>query len=148
MANVLWMIVDDNLELQAVLTAMCKMWGIEPIAFGDGDAAMAWLDTIAAGAYQGLLPEVALLDVRLPGESGPNIGARIRAIPRLSHTAIILMSAYWMSSTDKQETVALCQADLMLDKPLPDMDVLRQMIEGTIAKRRAPTTPDEQAPSP
>ena len=147
MAKTLWMIVEDNLELQTVLSAMCEMWDVQPIVFSDGNAAIAWLDVIATGAYQGPLPDVALLDVRLPGESGPNIGARLRAIPSLGRTAVILMSAYWMSSSNKQETLALCQADLMLDKPLPDMDILRQMIEESVAKRHATVPPEDETPS-
>ncbi len=144
----MWIIVEDDLELQEVLRAMCRMWGVEPLAFTDGDEAAAWLERVAGGGYDGPIPEAALLDVRLPGESGPNIGARIRAIPRISDIAIILMTAYWMSSGDRRQTIELCQADLMLDKPLPDMDILRQRIEEVIAKRRAAaasasTSPDD-----
>lgn len=143
----MWMIVEDDLELLDVLRAMCDMWGVQSITFSDGDAAMAWLASVAIGAYDGALPEAALLDVRLPGESGPNIGARIRAIPAMSEVAIVLMSAYWMSSSDRRQAIELAEADLMLDKPLPDMDILRQMIEDAIARRRARIPPNNHAPS-
>lgn len=147
MGTPVWLIVEDDLELLEVLRAMCRLWGVEPLTFADGDEAVAWLEAVASGGYGGPLPEAALLDVRLPGESGPNIGARIRAIPALSDVAILLMTAYWMSSGDRRETIALCKADRMLDKPLPDMDDLREIIAETVAGRRAAAPPDAQAPS-
>lgn len=59
------MVVEDEPDIYEVLLAMFEMWGIEGVAFVDGEEAIAWIDDVDNGRFQGELPELALLDIRL-----------------------------------------------------------------------------------
>src|SRR5690606_39918312 len=97
------MVVEDEPDIYEVLLAMFEMWGIEGVAFVDGEEAVAWIDEVDRGEFEGELPELALLDIRLPGSiSGPMVGERLRKSPILQHSAIVLSTAYRLS--DRKST--------------------------------------------
>ena len=60
-------VVEDEPDIYEVLLAMFEMWGIDGVAFVDGDEAVAWIDDVDSGRYRGELPELALLDIRCRG---------------------------------------------------------------------------------
>ncbi|MFZ4828896.1 MAG: response regulator [Phototrophicaceae bacterium] len=79
-----WMVVEDEPDIYEVLLAMFGMWGIDGVAFVDGEEAIEWIEDVDCGRYQGELPELAMLDIRLPGSvSGIEIGERLRKSPIL-----------------------------------------------------------------
>src|SRR5450432_1096256 len=88
------MVVEDEPDIYDVLLAMFEVWGIEGIAFVDGAEAVSWLDDVDKGTSSAELPELAILDIRLPELSGPEVGARIRGSERLGKIAIVLITAY------------------------------------------------------
>ena len=88
------MVVEDEPDIYDVLLAMFELWGIEGVAFVDGGEAISWIDAVDEGRVHGDLPELAILDIRLPEASGPEVGNRIRKSTKLQNIAIVLITAY------------------------------------------------------
>lgn len=138
-----WMVVEDEPDIYEVLLAMFEMWGIEGVAFVDGEEAVSWIDDVDNGRFQGELPELALLDVRLPGKIlGPMVGERLRKSPVLGQMAIVLTTAYKLATEQEKEVIATAGADQLIYKPLPKFNELQRLLETVIAKRRAKMPPD------
>ncbi len=140
-----WMVVEDEPDIYELLLAMFEIWGIQGVAFVDGPEAVAWVEDVDQGRVRGELPEVALLDVRLPQLSGPEVAQRLRQSARLGQIGIVLITAYRLSPEQEKNVIAEAQADLLLFKPLPALAELREMIEGVIVKRKQ-AVPDPQPP--
>jgi len=130
------MVVEDEPDIYELLLAMFEIWGIRGVAFVDGPEAVAWVDDVDQGRVRGELPEVALLDVRLPQLSGPHVAQRLRRSSRLGQIGIVLITAYRLSPDDEKLVMAEAQADLLLFKPLPSLAELREMIERVIVRRK------------
>lgn len=131
------MVVEDEPDIYEVLLAMFEMWGIEGVAFVDGEEAVAWIEDVDNGRFKGELPELALLDIRLPGEiNGIEVGRRLRESKILGKIAIVLTTGYAMEAENKEEAMKVTQADLWLPKPLPKFNELQGTLESVIAKRR------------
>jgi len=132
-----WMVVDDEPDIYDVLVTMFQLWGIDGVAFVDGAEAVQWVDSVDAGAYTGELPELAILDIRLPSVEGHHVAARIRRSPKLGDMAIVLITAYRISPAQEKQIMLISQADLLLEKPLPTMSELRTQLDALIARRQA-----------
>src|SRR5882757_7561828 len=119
------MVVEDEPDIYEVLLAMFEMWGIDGTAFVDGEEALAWIEDVDRGKYSGELPELALLDIRLPGPAqGDDVGKRLRESPALKNIAIVLTTAYKLSPPLDQQTVDKAGADKLIYKPLPKFNEL------------------------
>jgi CheY-like chemotaxis protein len=141
------MVVEDEPDIYELLLAMFEMWGIEGVAFVDGEEAISWIDEADKGA-NGELPELALLDIRLPGTvKGPDVGARIRKSPVLNGMAIVMITAYKLSDEERADVMKTAGADLLLNKPLPTFGELKQLLETAIAGRHA-AKPAADTPPP
>lgn len=143
------MVVEDEPDIYEVLLAMFEMWGIEGVAFVDGEEAVAWIDDVDNGRFQGELPELALLDIRLPGEiNGVGVGERLRKSTVLGEVAIVLTTAYKLSSEEQEEAMSKSQGDLWLPKPLPKFNELQGILEKVIAERREKKKAKQAAAQP
>ncbi len=150
-----WMVVEDEPDIYDVLLAMFEIWGIEGVAFVDGAEAVAWIEDVDQGRVRGELPELAILDIRLPEVSGPEVGSRLRKSTVLKEMAIVLITAYRLSPDEEQAVIAQAQADLLMYKPLPAMPELRAMMDQVIAKHKkgevkpaVPPVPPPPRPKP
>lgn len=133
-----WMVVEDEPDIYEVLLAMFGIWGIEGVAFVDGEEAVAWINDVDNNRFQGELPELALLDIRLPGEiNGPAVGERLRRSPILGDLAIVLTTAYKLKPDEERTVIQQAGADRLVYKPLPKFSELQGLLEDVIAKRRA-----------
>jgi CheY-like chemotaxis protein len=144
------MVIDDEPDIYDVLVAMFRLWGIEGIAFVDGSEAVQWVESVDNGTYTGELPEMAIIDIRLPGVDGHYVAARIRRSPRLGNMAIALITTYRISPAIEKQIMAIAQADAFIEKPLPSMAELRAQLDSIIAKRKAmaPNYPGLTRPAP
>jgi CheY-like chemotaxis protein len=132
------MIVEDESDIYTLLLAMFDVWGIEGIAFLEGEEALHWIDDVDGGRFLTELPELALIDIRLPGDiSGIQIGERLRASPYLRQMVIVLITAFRLSPADEAAVRLQADADLLLYKPLPDLPRLRVMLDTALRARRA-----------
>lgn len=132
------MVVEDEPEIYELLLAMFEMWGIEGVAFIDGEEAVAWIEDVDNGRFKGELPELCLLDIRLPGElQGDAVGERLRASPVLGKSAVVFTTGWEPPAEDKEEYMRRAAADAWIGKPLPKFGELKGELEDILAKRRA-----------
>lgn len=143
------MVVEDEPDIYEVLLAMFGIWGIEGVAFVDGEEAITWIDDVDAGRFQGELPELALLDIRLPGAvDGVGVAERLRKSPKLGQVAIVFATAYRLSPDEEKTIMKTSAADRLIYKPLPKFNELQTLLEDVIATRRAKIVTASPAPSP
>ena len=132
------MVVEDEPHIYELLLAMFEMWGIEGVAFVDGEEAVEWIIDVDKNEFQGELPELALLDIRLPGKTdGIEVGERLRQSPILGNMAIVMTTAFKLTEAEKAEALERTQADLWLPKPLPKFNELQGILEKVLVERRA-----------
>lgn len=132
-----WMLVEDEPDLYEMLLAMTQTMGVNGIAFSTGEEAVDWIEDVDAGMYQGELPVLALLDIRLPGDtSGPMVGARLRKSMPLGKVRIILITAYRLSPSEETAFIKEAGADLLLYKPLPGFRELETILKGKRKRRK------------
>lgn len=131
-----WMVVEDEPDVYDMILAMYEIMDIEGAAFLNGEDAISWLDDVDAGMVNTNLPQLALLDIRLPGAiSGIQVGARIRASRRLGGIPIVLMTAYKLTPAQMNEAISESGADLLLYKPLPSLDEFQRLMFDVLARR-------------
>jgi DNA-binding response OmpR family regulator len=101
------LIADDDVDHRELMTFALRRAGHEVTTAVDAESAMV---VLLGGGF-----EAALLDVRMPGESGIDLCRRLRAEPRTALLPIMLISA---DVNDQQILAALhAGADDYLTKP-------------------------------
>lgn len=90
----LLLIEDDpdhaNLTLRALRRTLAA---VEAIWIEDGEAALEWLQScVATDARADSLPDVVLLDLKLPRLSGHSVLERIKADARMRHLPVIVFT--------------------------------------------------------
>jgi DNA-binding response OmpR family regulator len=118
------------------------------VAFVDGGEAVSWIENVDQGRVRGELPELAILDIRLPEVSGPEVGSRLRRSPTLKDMAIVLITAYRLSPEEEEAVIAQAQADLLMYKPLPTLLELREKMDAVIGRHKKLPPPAEQKDQP
>jgi CheY-like chemotaxis protein len=132
-----WMVVEDEPDLYDTLLALFEIWSIDGVAFTNGTDAVKWIADMDSGSAETNIPELAILDIRLPGVSGPEIGARLRQSTVLKDIAIVLMTAYHLSPKEEEEAIALAEADDLLYKPLPSPIQFKAVLQKAIGNRQS-----------
>lgn len=123
----MWLIAEDELDIRNLVEMLCRAWGYDALVFEDGQRVWDWLDKVEAGQYSGPMPELALMDIRMPGKKGDEVAQRIRCVSALKDIPIVLMTAFAL--TDSQKDVILKNgADKIIGKPLPDFDKLHAIL--------------------
>jgi CheY-like chemotaxis protein len=134
---VTWLLVEDDNDIRNVVAVMMSVWGEKPLPFPDGGAAWQWLDKVAEGTVTGDLPELALMEIRMPGYSGDKVAARIRQIPAIKDIPIILMTAFSLTDSEIKDMMDQTGIDYLINKPLPDMEVFRSQLYQVRDEKRA-----------
>ncbi len=78
------LIIDDEKDMQSVLTCLVKSEGYEAVAAGNGNIALKEISTHS--------PDLILLDIRLPGIDGMTLLERIKEIDR--NIIIIMLTGH------------------------------------------------------
>jgi len=131
------MVVEDEPDLYDMVLTMYEMLGIDGVAFTDGEEAMTWIEEVDNGQYKRELPELALLDMRLPGKvTGTMVGERLRQSQTLNGMAIVLMTAYKLSPQEEKAAQKQAGSNLLLYKPLPRLDDFRVVLERLVKERQ------------
>ncbi len=132
----IWLIVEDEADILSLIATMCQVWGHQSITFPSGQKVWDWLDLIEAGKYTGDLPDFVLMDIRMPGKYGNEVANRMRTIPQFKQTPIALMTAYSLSSEDREKMMKVDGVDQIINKPLPGFEDLRLAINQIIQDKQ------------
>lgn len=133
-----WLVVEDEDDIRNIVKVMFQAWGHTALEFRDGHEAWRWLDAIETGAYSGELPELALMDIRMPGHRGHEIARRIRSVTPLQRIPVILMTAFSLSDAERTEMLADYGVNHIINKPLPDFFEMKQILDDWCTKANAP----------
>lgn len=131
-----WMVVEDEPDLYDTLLALFEMWSIDGVAFTNGADAISWIEDIDNGNADTNIPELAILDIRLPEVSGPEIGQRLRESPILNNIAIVLITAYHLTPSEEDMVIKQAAADNLMYKPLPAPTEFRAILEDAVSRHR------------
>ncbi|WP_020204070.1 hybrid sensor histidine kinase/response regulator [Cupriavidus sp. WS] len=115
------LLVDDNAEGLSALGTLLELDGHEVRLAVSGEDALA----IAAGCAPGLAPDLALIDIGLPGMDGFALARRLRELPAFARTRLIALSGY-ASEADRARGAA-AGFDFHLAKPLA-MEALADLL--------------------
>lgn len=85
MSKPLALIIEDDEDLSTIFTEATAAAGYEVHAMVEGNSAIKELETAT--------PHLVVLDLHLPGVTGPQIFRHIRAEPRLRDVHVIIASA-------------------------------------------------------
>ena len=135
-----WMVVEDEPDLYDMLLAMYETIGVDGAAFTDGEEAMNWIQEVESEHYRGELPELALIDIRLPYKiNGIQVAARMRKSERLNNVAIVLMTAHRLSPRQESSAMRRSKANLLLYKPLPSFREFQQILQSLVVGSADPS---------
>lgn len=133
-----WMLLEDEPDLYDMILYMYDLIGVRGVAFSVGEEADEWIKEVETGRFKGELPELALIDIRLPDSvSGVTVASRVRQCRRLKDVAIVLMTAYKLSPQEEADVMRQSGADMLLYKPLPRMHELRYMLHSLLVDRKS-----------
>jgi len=118
------LVVDDNTDAADMLAILLEQLGHTTSVANDAQQALAMVDELA--------PELAVLDIGLPGMDGYELARRLRANPITRGTCLIALSGYGQASDKAQSAQAGFDAHLV--KPIAFGD-LRHVIEELTSQR-------------
>jgi len=117
------LIVDDSADIRTILN-----FSLTGLGFAVVEAANGYEAVRLARQCQ---PEVILLDICMPGLDGWEVASRIRSDPALDEVPIIVMTTYYVSSTEQSAKRAGCQR--VIAKPFDVYDLARAVSALTTA---------------
>jgi PAS domain S-box-containing protein len=109
------LVVDDNQDAARLMSAMLSHRGYATCVALDGPSAL--------GVARDFKPDIALLDIGLPGMDGYELAGRLREIPGLADLRLIAVTGYGQES-DRQRTAAAGFATHLV-KPIDLMELLK-----------------------
>jgi CheY-like chemotaxis protein len=102
------LVVEDNADFQELLAMSATSWGHEVDTASDGKEG---LERILEQA-----PDLALVDIGLPGLDGHEVARRVRADPRGSKVALVALTGY--GSREQRAEALQSGFDCVLVKPV------------------------------
>jgi two-component system, chemotaxis family, CheB/CheR fusion protein len=113
------LIVDDNADAAHTLALLVRNWGHEVAVVSDGQEALARAETLE--------PDVALVDIGLPGMLGHELAQRLRAQPRYRNLLLAAVTGY--GRAEDREAAHRAGFDAYLVKPV-DLGELEKLLAG------------------
>lgn len=111
------LVVEDNVAAAVTLGEVLELWGYE--------ARLAHTGEIALAAAVAACPDVALLDIGLPGMDGYELARRLRSEPGLPRMRLVALTGYGQEKDRQRSREA--GFDHHLIKPI-DLDELNRII--------------------
>jgi CheY-like chemotaxis protein len=133
------LLADDSVTIQRVIELTFADEDITVVAVGDGDAAIARLNSAP--------PDIVLADVDMPGRDGYAVAAHVHQTPALSHIPVLLLTGAFDPVDEARARESACAGVLV--KPFEPQMVISRVRD--LLEHRAPATagpaPGAQAPS-
>jgi CheY-like chemotaxis protein len=107
------LVVDDSPDIRTILSYLLSDLGFTIVEAADGHDAVR-----SARQCQ---PALILLDLCIPGLDGWEVVARLRSDPALEEVPIVIMTAYYVGSTEQLARRAGCQRVISKPFDLPDL---------------------------
>ncbi len=117
------LVVDDNADCREMLQMLLELDGYEVSVADDGFSALE--------AIHRIQPDVALVDIGLPGIDGYQVARNVRKDPGLEHVYLVALTGYGRPAD--REAALLAGFDTHLVKPL-DPSALVQILAGRPAR--------------
>ena len=114
------MVVDDEADVRLIARLVLGAAEFEVVEVDSGTAALAALSA-------GPVPDVLLLDVRMPGLDGWGLLRQIRADPSLPDLPVVVFTADM--SVRREAPDELTTRDVLITKPFQADDLLRAVQE-------------------
>jgi CheY-like chemotaxis protein len=111
------LLADDNADAVELLRDLLEFEGHRVEVAGNGLAALA--------AAESFRPDVAFLDIGMPGLNGYEVARRLRAAPALAHATLVAVTG-WGTREDRARSEA-AGFDAHLTKPV-ELDALKAII--------------------
>jgi two-component system, sensor histidine kinase len=102
------LVVEDNADFQELLALSATSWGHQVDTASDGPEG---LERILVTA-----PDLALVDIGLPGLDGHEVARRVRADPRGAHVSLVALTGY--GSREQRAEALQSGFDCVLVKPV------------------------------
>lgn len=125
MATIL--VIDDDLDLQQMLRLMLQRGGYKVVTTGDGPDGLA--------KAKALKPDMAIVDVMMPGMNGYQVVRKMREDPELTGMVILILTAR-AQPVDREAAIA-AQADDYMPKPFAPSELLAKV--GELLENRSTT---------
>jgi CheY-like chemotaxis protein len=116
------LVAEDDRALLELLTEYLELQGLEVTAVASGDAALREL-------LEGPVPDLVLLDIRMPGIPGDEVLRRMRADPRLAQIPVAAITGL-----QPGEVELLANPDEFVSKPF-DIESLAAAIQRMCSHR-------------
>ena len=107
------LVVDDNADAAEMLASLLELDGHEVRSVGNGPAALDLVRTFH--------PDVAFLDIGLPGMTGYELARRLRAMPATADILLVAVTGWGQDEDRRQSKDA--GLDHHLTKPVDPGDV-------------------------
>lgn len=131
-----WILLDDDRALLEIVSTLADLWDKEAVLLHSGSEAMAWIEDFKAGRYTGPVPELALLDIRMPGQpQGDDVARELRHTPGLHVLAIVMMTAFALDDAQEVHLLEQTGADGVIRKPFPQLEDLKKLLDHAINRR-------------
>jgi DNA-binding response OmpR family regulator len=111
------LIAEDEESIVASLEFLMKRAGFQTCIARDGAAALARVADFS--------PDLVLLDIMLPGQSGFDVCARIRENPALAAIRVLMLTARGANSDEARGRA--CGADDYLTKPFATQELVARV---------------------
>ena len=117
------LVCDNEDVLRDLVRASLEGNGYDLVEARDGDEALTLARTVR--------PDLILLDVMMPGRSGLDVLAELRADPELAETRVVMLTARTQAAD--REAAAGAGADRFLTKPFSPLQ-LAALVEDMLAE--------------
>ena len=122
------LVADDQPDVLATMSALLEMEGYEVRCVGDGTAAI--------NAVREFRPDVCILDIAMPEQSGYAVAAELRMMYGSTGPLLIAISGQWIKASEKLLAVSV-GFDHFIPKPAEPRQVLA-LLQGLNEKLNAP----------
>jgi signal transduction histidine kinase len=118
------LVVDDTLSARELVKGYLEDTPLSVIEAENGEEALTILENVSAPAAGGTLPDLILMDIKMPGKSGLEITKIIKSRSSLKHVPVIISTA----SVMKENELKLKRiGDGFLRKPFSRADLFCQL---------------------